>query len=105
MVGNQSQHISKNAPASHVVDSRRSGNAVVLQDKYDLALKFKAKHRDKLEKAKNSTSFQQWDNQTVGKFGYIPISDQIIAAYEYMKKSKLQENQISWMLRLEYPHS
>ena len=87
-VGNQSQHISKNAPASHVVDSRRSGNTVVLQDKYDLALKFKAKHRDKLEKAKNSTSFQQWDNQTVGKFGYIPISDQITAAYDKPKYSQ-----------------
>ena len=54
---------------------------MVMQDKYDLALKFKAKHKNRLDKANNSNTFKDWDNQTEGKFAHIPISDQKIAIH------------------------
>ena len=41
-----------------------------LHDKYDLALKFKSKHKNRIDKAANLQIFQQWDNQTIGKFRY-----------------------------------
>ena len=62
---------------SGVVDhlSRVSRNT---QDKYDLTLRFKTKHRNKLSQAENVPIFQLWDKQTVGKFGYIPLAPQIV---------------------------
>ena len=48
------------------------------QDKYNLALRFKTKHRNKVRQADNVPIFQLWDKQTVGKFGYIPLAPQIV---------------------------
>ena len=56
----------------------RSSAVADMQDKYDLALTFKSKHKDKLEKAEASQIFKAWNSQTVGKFGFIPLSQQIL---------------------------
>ena len=54
MVGGDLGHIAKNVPLNDGVVPRRNDVAMVMQDKYDLALKFKAKHKNKLDKANNS---------------------------------------------------
>ena len=41
-------------------------------DKYDLELRFKPKHRSKIQQAKANHTFQKWDRQMKGKFGFIP---------------------------------
>ena len=50
-----------------------------LHDKYDLSLRFKSKHKNRTDKAANLQIFQQRDNQTTGKFGYIPLASQLLA--------------------------
>ena len=50
-----------------------------LHDKYDLSLRFKSKHKHRTDKAANLQIFQQWDNQTTGKFGHIPLASQLLA--------------------------
>ena len=56
----------------------RSSAPTSLQDKYDQTLRFKSKHKDKIDKAVDLKIFQQWDSQTTGKFGYIPLAPQVV---------------------------
>ena len=42
-------------------------------DKYDLELRFKPRHREKIENAKDNATFQRWNTQTSGKYGFIPL--------------------------------
>ena len=47
-------------------------------DKYDLELCFKPKHRSKIQQAKANPTFQKWDYQTKGKFGFIPLGNLVL---------------------------
>ena len=47
-------------------------------DKYDLELNFKPRHRQHIAEAKNKKTFQLWDKQTQDKYGFIPLGDQIL---------------------------
>ena len=47
-------------------------------DKYDLELRFKPKHWSKIHLAKANSTFQKWDNQIKGKFGFIPLGDLVL---------------------------
>ena len=47
-------------------------------DKYDLELRFKPKHRSKIQQAKASPTFKKWDHQIKGKFGFIPLGDLVL---------------------------
>ena len=44
-------------------------------DKYDLELRFKQKHRDIVTSEKNNKTFKDWDSQTSGKNGFIPLGE------------------------------
>ena len=41
-------------------------------------LRFRPRHRLRIEEAKNCRTFQLWDKQMSDKFGYIPLQDQIV---------------------------
>ena len=42
-------------------------------DKYELDLRFRPRHRHKIQEAKNCQIFKLWDSQTQDKFGFIPL--------------------------------
>ena len=44
-------------------------------DKYDLELRFKPHHRQKFENARNNVTFDKWNKQMSGKYGFIPLGD------------------------------
>ena len=46
-------------------------------DKYDLELRFKPRHREKIENAKNNGTFQRWNKQASDKYRFIPLGDLI----------------------------
>ena len=63
------------------ISATYQGNTVSLvenDDKYDLELKFKPRHRQRITEAKNNKMFQLWDIQTKDKYGFIPLGDQIL---------------------------
>ena len=47
-------------------------------DKYVLDLRFRPRHRQKIQVAKDCNTFNLWDTQTNDKFGFIPLQDQIL---------------------------
>ena len=47
-------------------------------DKYDLALQMKSKNKTKMEQAKGDPTFKLWNQQTEGKFGYIPLGPLVL---------------------------
>ena len=60
------------------VQSKATGAKVSVtddQDKYQLELKFKRKHRELIAQAKNNATFQSWNAQNDQKFGFIPLTD------------------------------
>ena len=77
MVGGDGTRFDTVTIMSHGGVSSHSPAPTVAHDKYDLALRFKNKHKEKIEKAGNVAIFKQWDSQTVGKFGYIPLAPQV----------------------------
>ena len=62
------------------VDDRQFLATNTTVDKYDLALRFKSKHKNKIEQSANSEILKLWDGQTVGKFGYIPLTEQVVVS-------------------------
>ena len=44
-------------------------------DKHELELRFKPRHRQKIQNAKNNATFDRWDAQANGKYGFIPLGD------------------------------
>ena len=44
-------------------------------DKYDLDLRFRPRHQNKIADAKNCNTFRNWNNQNCKKFGFIPLGD------------------------------
>ena len=49
-----------------------------VHDKYELDLRFHARHKHKMAKAKDSNILKLWDVQNKDKYGFIPIQDQIL---------------------------
>ena len=47
-------------------------------DKYAMDLRFRPRHRNRIQEAKNCEVFKLWDKQVSDKFGYIPLQDQIL---------------------------
>ena len=47
-------------------------------DKYAMDLRFRPRHRIKVQEAKDCRTFKLWDAQMSDKFGYIPLQDQMI---------------------------
>ena len=72
----------KRKPSQNVNSTVRcKADTVVLvenDDKYDLELKFKSRHRQHIAEAKDNHIFQLWDKQDNDKYGFIPLRDQII---------------------------
>ena len=69
---------------------RSMNNTVILiesDEKYDLELRFKPRHRQRIGKAKNNSTFQLWDNQTKDKYGYISLGDLMIPERNDKNKS------------------
>ena len=58
-------------------------------DKYDLDLRFRPRHREAVAKAKNCELFKQWDNQTIDKYGFIPLSEMTLPETKNSKNSSL----------------
>ena len=58
-------------------------------DKYDLDLRFRPRHREAVAKAKNCELFKEWDNQTIDKYGFIPLSEMILPKTKNSKNSSL----------------
>ena len=76
-VGGDGARIDTVTVTSHDRVNTHSPNPSAVHDKYDLALRFKNKHKVKIDNAANVEIFKQWDSQTVGKFGYIPLAAQV----------------------------
>ena len=66
---NNSEHIGEN----HQKHSKFCSKNNTTDDKYDLALQTKNKNKIKMQQAKEDPTFDLWDQQTEGKFGYIPL--------------------------------
>ena len=45
------------------------------EDKYDLDLRFRLCHQQKIASAKHCVTFQNWNDQNSEKFGFIPLGD------------------------------
>ena len=67
-----------------VVDNHFLAENFDKYDYYDLALRFKSKNQEKLKEADHFTLFAPWDKQTAGKFGFIPISEQLMPVHQSM---------------------
>ena len=70
-----------NSDTKRVSATRNTGKQVkqwVLSenaDKYDLELRCKPRHRQKVENARNNVTFDKWNKQMSGKYGFIPLGD------------------------------
>ena len=87
-VGGHTSDSNTNAVVAKRVSPASASVSFEMQDKYELALKSKPKHKEKLDKAANTNIFKEWDNQTVEKFGFIPISEQKLANKNSPKQLK-----------------
>ena len=59
-----------------MITGKSSKTNVVLvekEDKYDLELRFKPKHRQRITESKTCNTFKKWDQQTEDKYGFIPL--------------------------------
>ena len=56
-------------------------------DKYALDLRFRPRHRLRIQEAKDCHTFKLWDAQMSDKFGYIPLQDQIIPDKDHKRGS------------------
>ena len=48
---------------------------VETEDKYDLELRFKPKHRQRITDSKTCNTFKKWDQQVEDKYGFIPLGE------------------------------
>ena len=89
-VGGDCSHVTMAKTLNAVVNDHQFLAPTITVNKYDLALRFKPKYKDRIEQAQNSQIFKLWDNQTVGKFGYIPLTKQAVA--QNQQKSQVNSN-------------
>ena len=52
--------------------------ALQAEDKYDLELRFRARHRQAISEAASVHTFKEWNSQNDDKYGFIPLSDMIM---------------------------
>ena len=62
----------------HVVCCETDYKNEVAQEKYELARRFHKRHQNKQEKAYSCSTFKLWGAQNSGKFGFIPLEDQVL---------------------------
>ena len=72
------------------VDSCVVHTSTVIDDKYNLQLAFRPRHRATITSANNVPTFKAWDRQTLDKFGFIPLGDLILLT----KNDKISEKSI-----------
>ena len=56
-------------------DEKKTVTLIETDEKYDLELRFKPRHRQQIGEAKSNPIFQLWDSQTKDKYGFIPLGD------------------------------
>ena len=78
MVGGDNNRCGMSKALNTRVDGGQLLAPNITVDKYDLALRFKSKHKDKIEQSADSQIFKLWNSQTMGKFGYIPLTEQVL---------------------------
>ena len=89
---------------SHNVNgtTRYQGNRVSLvenDDKYDLELNFKPRHRQRIAHAKNNTTFNLCDKQTNDKYGFISLGDQILPEKNEKNKINLDRKKLHQIVK------
>ena len=57
-------------------------------DKYDLDLRFRPRHRDKIVTPQDCVTFQKWDGQNSEKFGFIPLGDLMLPSIDLKNVTK-----------------
>ena len=57
-------------------------------DKYDLDLRFRPRHREKIVTAQDCVPFQKWDAQNSDKFGFIPLGDLMLPSIDLKNVTK-----------------
>ena len=57
-------------------------------DKYDLDLRFRPRHRDKIVTAQDCVTFQKWDDQNSDKFGFILLGDLMLPSIDLKSVTK-----------------
>ena len=73
---------------SDSVDSCVVHTSPVIDDKYNLQLAFRPRHRATIASATNVQTFKAWDNQTHDKFGFIPLGDLMLPVKNCKRKSQ-----------------
>ena len=68
------KHVGKNCQKHSKMCSKYD----TLDDKYDLALQTKNKNKIRLKQASGHPTFQLWEQQTEGKFGFIPLGPLVL---------------------------
>ena len=69
----------------------------VIDDKYNLQLAFRPRHRATIALATNVKTFKAWDSQTSDKFGFIPLGDLILP--QKNEKMKAANQFLKFMIR------
>ena len=73
---------------SNGVDSCIVHTSPIIDDKFNLQLAFHPRHRATIASATNVQTFENWDNQTQDKFGFIPLGDLMLPTKNDKIKSK-----------------
>ena len=74
--------------ASDIVNqNHRVSDNVLDPVKYALDLRFRPRHRLRIQEAKNCRTFKLWDEQMSDKFGYITLQDQTIPSEDRREAS------------------
>ena len=58
------------------------------EDKYDLDLRFRPRHQQKIASAKHCVTFQNWNDQNCEKFGFIPLDEILLPTVDLNNISK-----------------
>ena len=72
---------------------KKSPQASIMDDKYELALQVKNKNKENLNNAKSDPTHQKWNSQNKDKFGFIPLGPLILPyAKNKLKKVLIRLN-------------
>ena len=67
---------------------RRRSSSDGQVDKYDLDLRFRPRHKDKIVAAQNCVTFQNWEDQNSEKFGFIPLGYLMLPSIDFKNVTK-----------------
>ena len=65
----------------------QANDSISDSDKYALDLRFRPRHRLRIQEAKNCQIFKTWDEQMSDKFGFIPLQNQILPNKDHRNPS------------------